>query len=130
MRWRRNRASDAATAEPGNWLVKGADVVHERFGTGTVAHIGDYKGVQALWVDFDTGARRTLEIEFALPYLRPRRPQDGTTPADPKEQCDYCGGRPVVLTVAGPDKLQRCCNTHCADLAKDLRAHRARRKGQ
>ena len=121
MRRRRNKAPDAAAPTPNNWLVEGAEVVHAHFGTGTIAHIGDYKGASTLWIDFDTGARQTMEIQLALPYLRPRRPQDATTPADPKERCDYCGGRPVVVTVTGPDKVRRCCDTHRADLAKDLR---------
>ncbi len=120
MRRRQNKAPDVTAPTP-NWLVKGVEVVHVRFGTGTIAHIGDYKGTSALWIDFDTGTRRTLETQFALPYLRPRRPQDATTAAEPEEQCDYCGGRPVVVTVTGPDKVLRRCNTHHADLAKDLR---------
>jgi hypothetical protein len=121
MKRRQNKAPEATAPTRNNWLVEEAEVVHRRFGTGIIAHIGDYKGVPALWIDFDTGARRTLEIEVALPYLRPRRPQDATTPADPKERCDYCGGRPVVVTVTGSDRVRRCCSTHRADLAKDIR---------
>lgn len=83
--------------------------------------IGDHKGRSAVWVDFDTGARRLLDVEFAVPHLRPRGPQDTTTPVDPRERCDYCGGRPVVVTVTGSDKVRRCCDTHRSDLAKDLR---------
>jgi|SRR6516164_9903527 len=121
MRWRRYKLPHAAALARDNWLVEGAAVVHARLGTGTIAQVGHYKGVPTLWVDFDTGARRTLEIEYELPHLRPRRPQDATTPADPKERCDYCGGRPVVITVTGSDKVRRCCNTHRADLVKELR---------
>ena len=105
----------------GDWLAEGAAVVHRRFGTGTIARIGDYKGASAIWIDFDTGTRRALAVEFALPHLRPRSPRDARTPADPKERCDYCGGRPVTVTVAGSDKVRRCCDTHRSDLAKDLR---------
>lgn len=121
MKRRRNKAPDATAPTSNSWLVEGAAVVHRRFGTGTIAHIGDYKGVPALWIDFDTGSRQTLEIEHALPYLCPRRPQDATTPADPKERCDYCGSRPVVVTVTGSGRIRRCCSTHRADLANDLR---------
>ena len=106
---------------PGKWLVEGAAVVHSHFGTGTIAHIGDHNGVSALWVDFDTGARRLFAVEFALPHLRLRSPQDVTTPADPRERCDYCGGRPVTVTVTDSDEVRRCCDTHRGDLAKDLR---------
>lgn len=121
MKRRQNKAPEVTAPVPNNWLVEGAEVVHRRFGTGTIVHIGEYKGVPALWIDFDTGMRRTLEIEYVLPNLRPRRRQDTTTPADPKERCDYCGSRPVVVTVAGSDWVRRCCSTHRADLAKDLR---------
>lgn len=106
---------------PGNGLVEGAAVVHSRFGTGTIARAGDHQGRPALWVDFDTGARRLLDVEYALPHLRLRSPQDVTTPANPRERCDYCGGRPVTVTVAGADKVQRSCDTHRGALAKDLR---------
>lgn len=124
MRWRRNRALGVVTDETparDDWLVKGSEVVHTTFGTGTIAHVGDYKTVPAVWIDFDAGVRRTLEIQYALPHLRPRRPQDAATPADPKERCDYCGGRPVVVSVTGPGGTRRCCDTHRADLAGDLR---------
>ena len=104
----------------GDWLTEGAAVVHSRFGTGTIVHVGDHKGRPALWVDFETGARRLLDVEYALPHRRPRSPRDATTPADPAEQCDYCGGRPVTVTVAGSDKVRHCCDTHRGDLAKDL----------
>jgi hypothetical protein len=121
MTGRRNKTPGAAAPTPSDWLTEGAQVVHKRFGTGTIAHIADHKGRPAVWVDFDTGARRLLEVEYALPHLRPRSPRDATTPASPAERCDYCGGRPVVLTVAGSDKVRRCCDTHRGDLAKDLR---------
>jgi hypothetical protein len=120
MTGRRNKTPDAAAPTPGNWLAEGAEVVHSRFGTGIIARVGDHKDAPALWIDFDTGTRRALHIEFALPHLRPREPQDATTPADPKERCDYCDGRPVVVTVTGTDKVRRSCDTHRGDLARDL----------
>jgi hypothetical protein len=120
MTGQQNKTPEAAAPGPGRWLAEGAEVVHRRFGTGIIARIGDYKGASTLWIDFDTGTRRALEIEFALPHLRPRGPRDATTPADPKERCDYCGGRPVVATVTGTETMRRCCDTHRGDLAKDL----------
>ena len=105
----------------GNWLAEGAAVVHSRFGTGTIVRVGDHNGSRALWIDFDTGARRLLDVEYALPHLRLRSPRDATTPVNPAEQCDSCGGRPVTLTITGSDKVQRSCDTHRDDLAKDLR---------
>jgi len=122
MRLQRNKAPDAAAPAPSSWLIAGTQVVHRRFGTGAIANVGDYKGVPTVWVDFDTGTRRALDIEWALPHLRPRGPRDATTPANAKERCDYCGSRPVVVTAAGPGKVvRRCCDTHRSELAKDAR---------
>src|SRR5258708_33698482 len=124
MRWRRNRALGVVTDETparDDWLVKGSEVVHTTFGTGTIAHVGDYKTVPAVWIDFDAGVRRTLEIQYALPHLRPRRPQDAATPADPKERCDYCGGRPGVVSVTRARGARRFGVTHPAEFARGIR---------
>src|SRR5258708_12128163 len=97
MRWRRNRALGVVTDETparDDWLVKGSEVVHTTFGTGTIAHVGDYKTVPAVWIDFDAGVRRTLEIQYALPPLRPRRPQDAPTPPAPNPRLTPSRGTP------------------------------------
>jgi hypothetical protein len=103
---------------PDGWLTDGAQVVHRAFGTGTVAHVGVYKNVRAVWVDFDAGMRKLLEIQHALPYLRPRRPEDATSPTDPAQRCDVCGARPVVVTVSGPSGTSRACQAHRASVGK------------
>jgi hypothetical protein len=84
-----------------------------------VQHIGEHKGAPGIWIDFDAGMRKLLAPEYALPHLRPANASDATTPPNPAEKCDYCGGRPVVVAVAGPSGTQRCCERHRRDLAAD-----------
>jgi hypothetical protein len=99
------------------WLVENARVVHTTFDTGTVQHIGEHKGAPAIWIDFDAATRKLLAAEYALPHLRPAEDSAATTPPDSTERCDYCGGRPVVVSVAGPTGTQRCCEQHRKELA-------------
>src|ERR1700723_3786274 len=85
MRWWRGKTPDVVTGtslETADWLVEGAGVVHAKFGTGTIVHAGEYKAMPGVWIDFDAGMRKLLDIQHALPHLRPRRPQDTATPAD------------------------------------------------
>lgn len=107
-----------------SWLVAGARVVHRAFGTGVVAHVGQDRGVPALWINFDAGMRKELAPEYALPHLRPLAMEDQVTQADPAEQCDYCGGRPMVVTVVGADRSQRVCGQHKAQLGRTCRCRR------
>lgn len=51
------------------WAYVGANIVHSKFGPGTITHVGPYKGVDAVSVQFD-GHEKALEIEHALPHVR------------------------------------------------------------
>jgi len=42
------------------WESVGSAVVHSTFGTGVVVKVGQFKGVPAVWIDFDRGDRKTL----------------------------------------------------------------------
>ncbi|MDP9389148.1 MAG: hypothetical protein M3Q48_14825 [Actinomycetota bacterium] len=90
----------------------GQAIVHSAFGTGTVVHVGDYKGDQAVWVDFDRGDRKMLDPTYASSHVRLRTRSDKATPASPSIMCDVCGGRPVVVTVAGPGGPEQFCEAH------------------
>ncbi|MEY2450361.1 MAG: hypothetical protein QOH79_3837 [Acidimicrobiaceae bacterium] len=43
--------------------------MHSTFGRGTVTHVGPYKGVPAVSVQFD-GHEKALEVQYAIPHVR------------------------------------------------------------
>jgi hypothetical protein len=92
-------------------MTVGTEVVHSTFGTGTVVHVGQVKGADAVWVDFDRGDRKTFDPEYAAPHVRQRTSRDRKTPPSPEIRCDTCGARPVAVTI-GP---QQFCEDHQAD---------------
>jgi hypothetical protein len=104
--------STVSGADAEDWLLEGTAIVHAAFGTGRVAHVGPYKGVQTVWVDFDSGDRRPLDPEYASPHVRLRSGADAETAPDPAITCDVCGGRPVVVTIAGTCSTERFCEAH------------------
>jgi hypothetical protein len=59
------------TIKPPSWMVEGARVHHDTFGSGTVGHVGTYNEVPAVWVDFDSGETKGLALEFAVPHMAP-----------------------------------------------------------
>ena len=101
-------------------MTVGTEIIHSRFGTGTVVHIGKFKGADYVWVDLDRGDRKTLDPEYATPHVRRRSPKDGKTPPSPEIRCDTCGARPVVVTIGGPpNSTQQFCEDHQADYNPD-----------
>jgi hypothetical protein len=93
---------------PSEWYRVGALVSHPSFGTGEVVQVGDNKGVQSVWIAFDFGAVKALDMEFAAPLIRSLGEGEPRTPPDPAERCDVCGSRPVALTAGD----QRFCLEH------------------
>lgn len=65
------------SVKPPAWMVEGARVLHDTFGSGTVERVAIYQGVPSVWVDFDDGQTKGLALEFALPHLSPE-PTKGT----------------------------------------------------
>ncbi|TWG93345.1 hypothetical protein L615_006300000180 [Nocardioides sp. J9] len=59
------------SVEPPAWMVEGARVLHDTFGSGTVGRVATYKDVPSVWVDFDDGQTKALALEFALPHMSP-----------------------------------------------------------
>ncbi len=82
-----------------HWYRIGALVAHPAFGTGEVVQIGDYKGVRSVWVAFDLGAVKALDMQFAGPLIRPLGDGEVRTAPDSRIRCDVCGARPVALSV-------------------------------
>lgn len=97
-----------------DWLLEGTAIVHSTFGTGRVVRVGPYKGARAVWVDFDRGDRKALDLQYASPHVRLRNAADADSAPDPGIKCDVCGDRPVVVTVAGAGdtQTQQLCETH------------------
>ena len=95
-----------------DWLAEGALIVHATFGTGTVVRIGEYKGVAAVWIDFDRGDRKILDVAYSAPYIRVRGSGDLSTAPRESIRCDVCGTRPVVATVASPLGTEQFCENH------------------
>jgi len=58
---------------PPAWMVVGARVDHDAFGSGTIGRVGAYKDVPTVWVDFDDGQTKALALEFGLAHLQPRK---------------------------------------------------------
>lgn len=96
-------------------------VVHSTFGTGVIGRIGEYKGTPTVWIDFDAGMRKALSIEHGLPHLRPEQAGERRTASLPDERCDYCGSRPVVVSLLDGDVTGRCCDDHREQLSLDYR---------
>ncbi len=92
----------------------GAPATHSTFGTSEVVQVGEYKGVPTVWIAFDSGMVKALDIQYAGPLLRLRLPGEPQTPADPDERCDVCGARPVAVSIQGDGGLQRFCLDHKA----------------
>jgi hypothetical protein len=59
---------DSTVPDP-PWAFVGAEIVHSTFGRGTVTHVGPYKGVPAVSVQFD-GHEKALEVQYAIPHVR------------------------------------------------------------
>ena len=117
---RRKDESTTADASPspavdGDWMRVGAPVTHSKFGTGEVVQVDDYKGVPTVWIAFDRGMVKALDIQYAGPHVRHRLPSEPQTPADPNEKCDVCGARPVAVSIQGDGGLQRFCLDHKAN---------------
>lgn len=93
-------------------MSEGTQVVHSTFGTGTVVHVGPYRGTQAAWIDFDRGDRKVLDPEYAAAHTRLRVKGDRTSAPLPHVRCDVCGGRPVVVSIAGANRTQQFCEEH------------------
>lgn len=51
------------------WAFVGAEIIHSTWGRGTIVHVGPYKGVPAVSVQFDTH-EKALDIEYARPHVR------------------------------------------------------------
>ena len=111
----RRRVSPQPSQSDLSWTTIGTDVVHSAFGTGTVVHVGKYKGVETVWVDFDRGDRKTLDPQYAAAHIRIRTGKDRKTPPSPQIRCDTCGKRPVVVTIGGVSSTQQFCDDHQAD---------------
>lgn len=107
---RRRKGVNSVPDEP--WMEVGRQVVHSTFGTGTVVNVGEYKGAPAVWVDFDRGDRKVLDPAYGGQHVRSRTRGDKQTPITPSIRCDVCGGRPVVVTIAGPDGRDQFCDDH------------------
>ncbi|GAA4980497.1 hypothetical protein GCM10023317_03890 [Actinopolymorpha pittospori] len=108
------------------WLIVGARVRHQAFGTGSVARVGYYKGIPSVWIDFDAGARRALDLQIALPFLTSDDGRSAATSPDPRQKCDVCGARPVVLDVAHAGGHMRLCEAHRSEAGEHLGQSRHR----
>jgi hypothetical protein len=95
---------------PPEWLRAGAVVNHTTFGTGVVAHVGEYRDVPTVLIDFDYGERKGLALEFGLPHLNLHKRFRRRTPRQVDMRCSVCGAVPVVLNVDG----QKFCEAHKA----------------
>ena len=93
-----------------DWYRVGALVSHPAFGTGEVVQVGDYKGVRSVWVAFDFGAVKALDMQFAGPLMRALDEGETRTHADAKVRCDVCGARSVAVTIG----KQQFCLEHKA----------------
>lgn len=97
-----------SSSETPGWLTEGAVVSHDTFGTGVLTHVGEYRGLPSVWIDFDYGERKGLLSAHAIPHLSPHRRWRRRTPRQADMQCGTCGETPVVLNVDG----QRFCEIH------------------
>ncbi len=52
-------------------MVTGARVVHATFGPGAIGHVGHYKDIPTVWIDFDDGQTKALALEFGTQHLAP-----------------------------------------------------------
>jgi len=93
-------------------LTEGAVVQHGTFGSGVVSGLGEYRGLPAVWIDFDYGERKALALEHGLPHLSPQKRRRRRTPHQAGMRCGICGAIPVVLNVDG----QKFCEAHTSEL--------------
>jgi hypothetical protein len=93
-------------------MEEGRAIVHSTFGTGTVVHVGEYKGAPGVWIDFDRGDRKLLDPVSASRYVRLRTARDKATRVARAIRCDLCGRRPVIVTIAAQNGTEQFCEAH------------------
>ena len=97
-----------SSGETPGWLAEGAVVRHRTFGTGVVSHVGEFRGLHSVWIDFDYGERKGLSVEHGVPHLSPHKRWRRRTPRHADMMCGICGDTPVVLNLDD----QRFCEAH------------------
>lgn len=115
-RWRKTTVPDPAAAGRVDQIRRNftadASKVNSRW-CGDITYVGTWEGWLYLATVIDIASRRVAGYAIA-DHLRTELVSDALANA-------VAARRPVVATVTSPDKVRRCCDTHRADLAKDLR---------
>src|SRR4051794_16315725 len=52
------------------WVVEGVVVVHDTFGRGVVCHVGLYKRLHTVHIEFDKVGLKALSPKYGMAYMR------------------------------------------------------------
>jgi hypothetical protein len=73
-----------------DWVVEGVVVVHDTFGRGVVRHVGLYKRLHTVAIEFDDVGMKALSPKYAMKYMRKAGPDPApgpdSAPSDPSSR--------------------------------------------